>query len=89
MNADAPDITNYGLHVLNAAPCPEQATFFAFGLGRSGTTMLSRTMAELDIYMGERITPQTNEDKDIQLVIKAGDMKAFKAICRSRDAGGN
>lgn len=85
MKAEVSDKLNYGVHVLNAAPCPEQATFFAFGLGRSGTTMLSRTMSELGIYMGEKLTPQTHEDKDIQLAIKARDMKGFKGICRRRD----
>ncbi|OWU82252.1 hypothetical protein ATO6_22680 [Oceanicola sp. 22II-s10i] len=86
MKDETADLINYGVHVLNAAPCPEQATIFAFGLGRSGTTMLSRAMAELGIFMGEKITPQTHEDKDIQLAIKARDMKAFKQICRRRDA---
>jgi|AntAceMinimDraft_5_1070358.scaffolds.fasta_scaffold27249_2 hypothetical protein len=79
-------LTNFGLHVLHDAPVPQQTTILAAGLGRSGTTMLSRIMSALGLYMGRVLTPQSNEDKEIQLLIKAGDMAGFEEICRVRDA---
>lgn len=79
-------MTNFGSHLLHDAPCPDEATIFAVGLGRSGTTMLSRIMGALGLYMGRSLTPQSNEDKEIQLLIKAADMDGFEKICRKRDS---
>ncbi|OWU82251.1 hypothetical protein ATO6_22675 [Oceanicola sp. 22II-s10i] len=84
--APSENLTNPGLHILNPSPCPAQATIFAFGLGRSGTTMLARVMQDLGVFMGETVSPQFLEDADILAAVKSGDLEAFERICRVRDA---
>lgn len=78
--------TNYGIAVLNEAPIGKTATIAATGLGRSGTTMLARVMLELGLPMGERVTPQSAEDKELQTLLKDRDLDGFGAACRARDA---
>jgi hypothetical protein len=82
----ADGLTNYGTTVLNDAPCGAVATIAATGMGRSGTTMVSRVMDAAGIFMGTRLTPMSHEDKVIQQLIKNRDLTAFEAECRSRDA---
>lgn len=77
---------NPGYTVLNDAPCGEVATIGATGLGRSGTTMLARTLFEIGLPMGDRLTPRTCEDKVIQKQLKARDHDAFADLCSSRSA---
>lgn len=77
---------NYGIAALNDAPCGDTATIAVTGLGRSGTTMLSRTLLALDLPMGDNLTPQSAEDKKIQLLIKERVFDGFRALCRTRDA---
>ncbi len=77
---------NYGIAALNDAPCGDTATIAVTGLGRSGTTMLSRTLLALDLPMGDNLTPQSAEDKKIQLLIKERDFDGFAELCRARDA---
>jgi hypothetical protein len=77
---------NPGFMVLNDAPCGAAATIAATGLGRSGTTMLARVMIDLGVAMPGTLTPKTAEDKDIQTLLKNGDLKGFGRLCRERDS---
>lgn len=71
---------------MNPAPVAETTTIAVTGLGRSGTTMLSRILLALKTEMGDNLTPQFAEDKDILLLIKARDLEGFAKYCRARDA---
>lgn len=75
---------NYGMAVLNDAPCGPEATIVATGLGRSGTTMLARIMEESGLEMGERLTGNTREYKELQVMIKSGDHLAFENFCKAQ-----
>jgi len=77
---------NYGCAVINDTPCGDTATIAATGLGRSGTTMLARTMFEIGVPMWDRLTPQSCEDKLIQTQIKGRDLDAFSELCKTRNA---
>lgn len=77
---------NYGISILNPAPIGRTATIAVTGLGRSGTTMLSRTLMALEMEMGSHLTPQSAEDKKIQLLLKSQDLQGFGDLCRARDA---
>jgi hypothetical protein len=82
----AREMLNLGTAVLNENGLVSPSTIAATGMGRSGTTMISRTLSAIGIDMGTALTPRTNEDKPLQLAIKAGDLDAFAARCRDRDA---
>jgi hypothetical protein len=76
---------NYGIANINPAPIGKTATIAVTGLGRSGTTMLSRILLALDIDMGHNLTPQSAEDKNIQQLLKTRDLDGFAQLCRVRD----
>lgn len=78
------DKLNYGMAVLNDAPCGVEATIVATGLGRSGTTMLARIMEESGLEMGERLTGNTREYKELQVIIKGDDRLAFESFCKTQ-----
>lgn len=77
---------NEGISVLNPRPPGPVMTVGVTGLGRSGTTMVSRTLVALGLPMGEKLTPRTSEDKVIQTQLKAGDISAFGELCQARSA---
>ena len=77
--------TNYGLAILNDAPVGSTATIAATGLGRSGTTMLARVLIELDVPMGQKIGPQSAEDKELLRLLKTRDLEGFATACQARD----
>lgn len=72
---------NLGLLTLNAKPCLMKTTIVATGVGRSGTTMISRIMAAVGVDLGKNLTPETREDKGLQVAVKADDLDAFAEIC--------
>ena len=76
---------NPGTFILNNAPAGEEASVLVTGLGRSGTTMVSRVLSALGLFMGERVSRGTNEDKDFRNIIKSGSLGKFKKLCRERD----
>jgi hypothetical protein len=78
-------MVNNGIWLHNNLNCPEHSTIAVTGLGRSGTTMLARILTGLGINMGQNITPQSHEDKDIQLLLKSKDMVGFGEICNARN----
>ena len=82
----ANELNNLGMTILNDAPIGPRSTIAATGLGRSGTTMIARTMFDLGLPMWDRLTPQSCEDKMIQGFIKSGEMDSFAALCRTRSA---
>lgn len=71
---------------MNPVPIGTTATISVTGLGRSGTTMISRTLLALDLPMGSKLTPQSAEDKKIQTLLKTDDLNGFTHLCRIRDA---
>ncbi len=79
-------LINNGVWLKNEDVCQKQSTIAVTGLGRSGTTMASRILSALDIPMGEKLTPRTNEDKEIQLLLKSKDFEGFSNICEKRNA---
>lgn len=79
------DQSNYGCVVLNARPCLMKTTIVATGVGRSGTTMLSRVMGAIGVDLGKNLTPETREDKGLQVAVKNDDVAAFEEICRRYD----
>ena len=82
--AHRPNI-NYGCTILNDSPCLMKTTIVATGAGRSGTTMLSRVMSAIGVDLGKNLTPETREDKGLQVAVKSGDVAAFEQICRQYD----
>lgn len=76
---------NFGSYVLHDKRCPAQCSVLATGLGRSGTTMLSRVLSELGIFMGTAITEAYQEDQEFLALVKAKDYDGFGALCRKRD----
>lgn len=63
-----------------------KTTIVATGVGRSGTTMLARVMAGIGVDVGKNLTPETREDKGLQVAVKNDDAVAFEEICRRYDA---
>lgn len=91
MNGDVPvsesnldDKMNYGMALLNDAPCGPEATIVATGLGRSGTTMLARIMEEAGLEMGKKLTTSTREIKRLQSFIKTKERLTFKSFCKKQ-----
>jgi len=76
---------NPGTFILNPSPAGDEASVLVTGLGRSGTTMVSRVLSALGLFMGERVSKGTNEDKDFRNIIKSGSLGKFKKLCRERD----
>lgn len=76
---------NYGTLVLNPTAVRKHTSVLVAGLGRSGTTMVSRVLSSLGLFMGERLSRGTNEDKDFRNVIKKGSLPDFERLCRDRD----
>ncbi len=70
---------------MNESPAGEQASVLVTGLGRSGTTMVSRILSALGLFMGDRLSRSTNEDKEFRKIIKTGNMAEFEEHCRRRD----
>ncbi|HEE0246114.1 TPA: hypothetical protein R6264_002829 [Legionella pneumophila] len=65
---------------------PSLTTIAVTGLGRSGTTMISRILNNMNLYMGDVITRNSHEDKEIQVLIKEKNYNDFERLCRNRDA---
>lgn len=78
-------LVNKGVWIANPAPVEPQVTIAATGLGRSGTTMIARILHELGLYMGEKVSERTHEDKKILQTIKTKDIKRFQKICKQRN----
>lgn len=76
---------NSGIFILNPSPAGEEVSVLVTGLGRSGTTMVSRVLSALGLFMGERVSKGTNEDKDFRNIIKSGSLPDFTKLCRERD----
>lgn len=76
---------NPGTFILNDSPAGEESSVLVTGLGRSGTTMVSRVLSALGLFMGERVSRGTNEDKDFRNIIRSGSLGKFKKLCRERD----
>ena len=76
---------NSGTFVLNERPAGEQVSVVVTGLGRSGTTMVSRVLSALGLFMGDRVSRGTNEDKEFRHILKNGKLGELKRICRNRD----
>ena len=76
---------NPGTFILNPSPPGERTSVLVTGLGRSGTTMVSRLLSALGLFMGDRVSRGTNEDKDFRKVINGGSLAAFEELCRGRD----
>ncbi|TKF30064.1 sulfotransferase domain-containing protein [Enterovibrio norvegicus] len=79
------DMKNCGITYLNHTECKEDSTIVITGLGRSGTTMLSKVLSGLGIPMGERLSPQSKEDIDIRNAVLNNDEELFNKICRKRN----
>ena len=79
-------IENHGHIVLNDAPCPDQTTIAVTGMGRSGTTMVARILAALDIPMGPDVSDNFLEEDRIVRLLKAGAMGEFAGLCQERDS---
>lgn len=62
-------------------------TIVATGVGRSGTTMVSRILGELGVFMGASLTGPTHEDAEVKQCVKTSDEERFARLCRLRDAG--
>lgn len=77
---------NTGYWALRPAPFPSEATIVVTGLGRSGTTMVSRVLSELGVFMGARLTERSNEDADVRQFVKEQNEAQFERLCRMRDA---
>lgn len=77
---------NTGCWIIRPTPAQAETTVVVTGLGRSGTTMVSRVLSELGVFMGESLTTRTNEDADIKQCVKDGDEAGFERLCRRRDA---
>lgn len=76
---------NFGTYLHNPASCGPEASILATGLGRSGTTMVSRVLSKMGVFMGYRLTPMSHEDKDFQTAIKNHDRAEVERLCRDRD----
>ena len=76
---------NPGTFILNDSAAGEQASVLVTGLGRSGTTMVSRVLSALGLFMGDKVSRGTNEDKEFRNIIKKSKMAEFKRLCRDRD----
>lgn len=76
---------NPGHAVLNAAPCPPEATIAVTGMGRSGTTMVARVLNAVGLPLGPSVDPQRLEDPAILAMIKADRIADLAALCRDRD----
>jgi hypothetical protein len=76
---------NPGTFIANPSPAGDQASVLVTGLGRSGTTMVSRVLSALGLFMGDEVSRGTNEDKDFRNIIKKGSLEAFEKLCRDRD----
>lgn len=70
---------------MNARPCGTFATIGATGLGRSGTTMVSRVMKAVGVDMGQCLTDGSGEDETIRNTIRAKDRLALSQYCRVRN----
>lgn len=77
---------NNGTYILNQKVLSEQNTVAITGLGRSGTTMLSRLVSEIGMPVGMNLTPNTLEDKDIQKAIKQKDISSFEKAVDTRNS---
>lgn len=77
---------NPGTFIANPSPAGDQASVLVTGLGRSGTTMVSRVLSALGLFMGDQVSRGTNEDKDFRNIIKKGSLEAFEKLCRDRDS---
>lgn len=77
---------NPGVHVLNDKPPEAEMTIAVTGAGRSGTTMVSRVLTACGIFMGDHLSPQSHEDRDIRDALQARDHVKFAEICATRNA---
>ncbi len=78
------DKLNYGIVLLNDAPCEAEATIVATGVGRSGTTMLARIMEESGLEMGKNLTTNTREIKRLQVIVKSNERLVLKSFCKKQ-----
>ena len=75
--------------LLNPAPLLPQGTVAVTGMGRSGTTMVTRVLAALGLPLGPDASANFLEEPQIVSLLKANDMAGFAALCRARDADHN
>lgn len=80
---------NPGYSILNDSPLSEEITVAVTGVGRSGTTMVAKILNALDLYLGEKVTPRTFEDKNIQVAIKQKDWNELDSIIEKRNSQHN
>lgn len=76
---------NVGSWILRETPREGAATIAVTGLGRSGTTMISRVLTGLGLFMGYDLAPSSHEDYEFRGCVKQGNEEAFIAACRLRD----
>jgi hypothetical protein len=77
---------NTGIYMHNVAPAGDCASVLVCGLGRSGTTMVSRALSSLGLHMGDKLSARSHEDRQFQSAVKRHRFEEFETLCRDRDA---
>lgn len=77
---------NEGFYILNPQAPDLQATYLVSGIGRSGTTMVSRILCSFNIPMSlDRVSHKTNEDLDFREVVLTRDYNKYQALVLERN----